>query len=194
MQGTSFHIIVALGAVLLLISGRASAQESRPAPSNSMRGAEPSYSFVLQLNGQNQERILMRPSRRQASLQVLPTGDDTGTWERRLAIIQGSYYTATGLWPILHMRSFEEVTGPKADDWLVKTVGALITVVGGTLLASGLGDGPSSDLKRIAAGSAAALAVVDVVYVAQGRISRIYLLDAAAELALVTGWGITIKL
>lgn len=43
----------------------------------------------------------------------------------------------------------------------------------------------------VAAGSAAALAIVDVTYVVRGRISRIYLLDAAAELALVVGWGIT---
>lgn len=39
---------------------------------------------------------------------------------------QGIYYVASGLWPLLHMRSFEAVTGPKRDKWLVNTVGALI--------------------------------------------------------------------
>ncbi len=46
------------------------------------------------------------------------------------ASLQGIYYVATGLWPILNMRSFEMVTGPKRDKWLVKTVGALITAIG----------------------------------------------------------------
>ncbi len=48
---------------------------------------------------------------------------------------QGIYF-ATGLWPILNMRSFEVVTGPKRDKSLVKTVGALITAIGSTLLFS----------------------------------------------------------
>jgi hypothetical protein len=45
---------------------------------------------------------------------------------RLVGITQGTYYAATGLWPILWMRSFEAVTGPKQDHWLVKTVGALV--------------------------------------------------------------------
>lgn len=142
-----------------------------------------------------ERRTSARP-RWTASLQLptqdaAPEGGD-GRWERRLAVAQGGYYLVTGLWPILHMRSFERVTGPKVDDWLVKTVGALIGVVGGTLLVSGLGDGPSDELKMVAAGSAAVLGVVDVTYVARGRIPRIYLLDAAAELALIAGWGATL--
>ncbi len=36
-----------------------------------------------------------------------------------------------GLWPLLHMRSFEQVLGPKTDRWLVRTVAGL-------MLASGL--------------------------------------------------------
>lgn len=125
--------------------------------------------------------------------QELSTRSGASRWERRLAIAQGSYYVVTGIWPILHMRSFEKVTGPKTDDWLVKTVGAMITVVGGSLLISGLRDGPSDDMKLVAAGSAAALAAVDVTYVVKGRISRIYLLDAAAEVALLIGWGLATR-
>ncbi|MGI9180351.1 MAG: hypothetical protein ACR2H9_07630 [Longimicrobiaceae bacterium] len=115
-------------------------------------------------------------------------GESYERWAPRLALLQGAYYTATGLWPILHMRSFEQVTGPKTDDWLVKTVGGLIAVLGGTLLTSALRDAPSRDLATVAVGSAAALTAVDVIYVAQGRISRIYLLDAAVESALIAGW------
>ena len=40
---------------------------------------------------------------------------------------------ATGVWPIVHRRSFEAVTGPKSDYWLVRTVGGLTTATGVTL-------------------------------------------------------------
>ena len=60
---------------------------------------------------------------------------------------QGIYYVATGLWPILNMRSFEMVTGPKRDKWLVKTVGALITAIGSTLLFSAARE-PESETAR----------------------------------------------
>ena len=44
------------------------------------------------------------------------------SWQT-LATGQGAYYVASGLWPIFHRRSFEAVTGPKKDWWLVVTVG-----------------------------------------------------------------------
>lgn len=106
-----------------------------------------------------------------------------------LAVTQGIFYIATGLWPIVHLRSFEAVTGPKLEGWLVKTVGALIAVVGGTLLAAGLRRRVHPELLSLAAGSAASLAAVDLVYSPQ-RISPVYLLDAVVEGALVTGWGV----
>ncbi len=36
---------------------------------------------------------------------------------------QGLYYTVSGLWPLISLRTFTLVTGPKVDLWLVKTVG-----------------------------------------------------------------------
>jgi hypothetical protein len=41
-----------------------------------------------------------------------------------LAIGQGAYFVATGVWPLVHIRWFEAVTGPKVDKWLVGTVAA----------------------------------------------------------------------
>jgi hypothetical protein len=104
-----------------------------------------------------------------------------------LAVAQGAFYVATGVWPIVHLRSFEAVTGPKPEGWLVKTVGALIAVVGGTLLAAGLRRRVPPELMLLATGSAASLAAVDLVYSPQ-RISPVYLLDAVAEGVLLTGW------
>jgi hypothetical protein len=113
--------------------------------------------------------------------------------ERTLAVLQGSYYAATGVWPLVSMRTFEAVTGPKTDRWLVNTVGLLVAVIGGALITSGLRRGPSNDLRWIAAGSAIALGGVDTYYALNGRISKVYLLDALAEAGLVTAWGASLR-
>ncbi len=106
-----------------------------------------------------------------------------------LAWAQGGFYVATGLWPIVHIRSFEAVTGPKTDRWLVKTVAGLITVVGVTLLDAARRGEVSRDAVLVATGSAAALTAIDLVYVPKKRISPIYLLDAVAELGLIALWA-----
>lgn len=46
----------------------------------------------------------------------------------------GTYYVVTGLWPLIHLTSFEAVTGPKTDDWLVHMVGLLAASIGLALL------------------------------------------------------------
>lgn len=108
---------------------------------------------------------------------------------RSMAAGQGVFYLATGIWPLLHMDSFEAITGPKRDRWLVKTVGALVAVTGGLLSVGAVRGRISGDLVGLAAGEAAALTGIDVVYAAKGRISKVYLLDALAEVLLIAGWG-----
>ena len=103
-----------------------------------------------------------------------------------IPVLQGLYFLATGIWPLLSMRTFEAVTGPKVDRWLVKTVGVLVAVIGVSLLADARR--PSRGSHVLGVGSAAALAGVDVVYSLRGRISKIYLLDAVLEGLLVTLW------
>ena len=107
----------------------------------------------------------------------------------RLALLQGGFDVVTGLWPIFHLRSFEAVTGPKLEGWLVKTVGSLITAIGGTLMLAGSRRRVTPEVRLLAVGSAAALAAVDVLYTSRKRISPIYLLDAATELGLIAGWA-----
>jgi hypothetical protein len=107
---------------------------------------------------------------------------------RTVAATQAAYYALTGLWPLADIESFESITGPKVDRWLVKTVGALVTAIGASL-ALGARDNPTRpETVVLGAGSAAALGVIDTVYVAKRRISSIYLVDAAAQAAIVAGW------
>ena len=106
-----------------------------------------------------------------------------------VCLVQGSYYAATGLWPIVSMKSFERVTGPKRDHWLVKTVGLLVTAVGITLIRAGFRRKVHPDVALLAGLSAAALATVDIAFTAQRRISPVYLLDAGPEVALAAWWS-----
>lgn len=98
---------------------------------------------------------------------------------------QGVFYLLTGLWPIVSLATFERVTGPKVDHWLVRTVGLLAMAIGASLLTAALRGEGGRAVWVLAAGAALAFAAIDVVYVSAGRISRVYLLDAAAELGLL---------
>jgi hypothetical protein len=81
-----------------------------------------------------------------------------------VALIQGIYFFVSGIWPILSMGTFLKVTGPKADLWLVKTVGIILAVIG----------------------------LVEFIYVAKRVISPIYLADAFIELILIGWWTLSI--
>jgi hypothetical protein len=108
---------------------------------------------------------------------------------RAVATAQSALYIMTGLWPLVHRRSFERVTGPKTEFWLVETVGVTVASIGiGLAQALRSGRPVPRELRSVALAAAAGLAVVDAIYVARRRISSVYLLDAVAETALVLGW------
>ena len=107
---------------------------------------------------------------------------------RRIVLaVQGVYYLATGLWGLLHLRSFVRVTGPKTDTWLVRTVSVLVAAIGTSLLLHARREQTQTEVHVLAMGSAVGLAGIDGYYATRGRISKVYLLDAAAQLALA-GW------
>jgi len=99
---------------------------------------------------------------------------------------QAAYYILTGLWPIVHMGSFEAITGPKVDDWLVRMVGLLAATIGITLAVAVRGARIGPEVRTLAILSALSFAAIDLRYALPGRISPIYLADAVVELALVT--------
>src|SRR5690348_7819815 len=107
---------------------------------------------------------------------------------RVVALTQAVFYVLTGLWAIVSIGTFQKVTGPKTDLWLVKTVGALVSVVGAVLGSAAGRRRVEIEMVTLACGSAASLTAVDLVYVARRRISPIYLLDALAECGLIAAW------
>jgi hypothetical protein len=108
-----------------------------------------------------------------------------------VAFAQGAANLVGGLWPLVHLRSFEAVFGPKADRWLVKTVAGLLVANGLTQLSSGRSDEALMVARRLGIGTAVVLAAIDLVYVPAGRISPTYLLDAAVELGWIVAWSRT---
>ena len=107
----------------------------------------------------------------------------------KLALLQGAFYVTTGLWPLIDIESFQLVTGPKTDLWLVRTVGVLVTVIGAVLLFVARRRRVSTEVVLLATGSALGLAAIDLVYALSGRISAIYLADAAVEIGLAGLWA-----
>ncbi len=108
---------------------------------------------------------------------------------RLLAGSQGAFYLATGVWPIIHLGSFEAVTGPKTDDWLVKTVGVLVAVIGLILLLAARHRRVTPEIALLGAGSAVGLATIDLVYALSGVIAPIYLADAVVEIGIALLWA-----
>ena len=105
----------------------------------------------------------------------------------RVLAAQAAYFVATGVAPFVSRRLFEAVTGPKREWWLVQTFGGVVTAVGAGIGAAVARRRVTPEIVGIAAGSATVLAVADVWFVARGRIRPTYLLDAAAEAALLAG-------
>jgi hypothetical protein len=89
---------------------------------------------------------------------------------------------------VVSIRTFQLLTGPKVDLWLVKTIGLLLAAIGTVLGLAGRRRAPEPTAPLLGAGSAAVLAGVDLVYAGRRCISRVYLVDALAELALIAGW------
>lgn len=108
---------------------------------------------------------------------------------RRVALVQSGYFLATGVAPFVSRRAFEAVTGPKREWWLVETVGATVTAAGAAIGLAALRREAQAEAAVLGIGVAAGLGTIDVVYHRRGRLRWTYLIDAAAEAALVAAWA-----
>lgn len=109
---------------------------------------------------------------------------------RSLAAAQAGYYLASGIAPLVSMRAFEAITGPKTDHWLVKTVG-LLALGSGALLGREAARPRPDPVLGIAA--AVPFALASGWYGGTGRISRVYLADAALEGAFALAWLVALR-
>src|SRR4051794_9200214 len=116
---------------------------------------------------------------------------------RSVCGIQGGYFLATGIWPLISIQTFQAVTGQKtdhlvtgreADHWLVNTVGVLVIAIGLVLVFAAWRGVFSAEALILGVGSAFGLIGIDVVYYARGTISAVYLVDAALQLVFIMVW------
>jgi hypothetical protein len=116
---------------------------------------------------------------------------------RSICGIQGVYFLATGIWPLISIQTFQAVTGQKtdhlvtgreADHWLVNTVGVLVIAIGLVLVFAAWRGVFSAEALILGVSSAVGLAGIDVVYCHRGTISAVYLVDAALEFVFITTW------
>lgn len=105
---------------------------------------------------------------------------------RQVAGFHAAYLLATGLWPLVHRDSFEAVTGPKTDFWLVRTVGGLAAACGVVLGVSVLRGRQSSEI-RLLAGAQAVVFVAADVYAAKTQ-SRVYAGDVVLQAVCLPAW------
>lgn len=105
-----------------------------------------------------------------------------------LAWIQGVYYSATGIWPIIHIQSFMGITGPKTDLWLVRTVGMLVLCIGIGLIIAAIKKQINISIFLIAAGAALGFLVVDLYYFWNDVILPVYLADALLQFMILIFW------
>src|SRR5690348_5518371 len=98
-----------------------------------------------------------------------------------VAVVHACYYVFTGVWPLVHMRSFVAVTGPKTDLWLVNTVAVLVIAIGLPIGVAGARGTIDAEVLVLAVGAAIGLAAIDITYVVKRVIAPIYLTDAVAE-------------
>jgi hypothetical protein len=109
---------------------------------------------------------------------------------QQVAIAQGAFDIVTGAWPLVSLRSFEAITGPKPEGWLVKTAGTLIAGVGSVLVLAGMKKRVTPELALLGAATAAGLTAIDLYYAGlRRRISPVYLLDALVEVGIIAAWA-----
>jgi hypothetical protein len=101
----------------------------------------------------------------------------------------GLFNVVGGAWPIVWLRSFEWVFGPKEEDWLQKTSGALFMSTGIAQLMTE--DSPESIrfARRVGIGVALTYLTIDLIYVPKGRLRKTYLLDALMEAGWLYAWA-----
>lgn len=106
--------------------------------------------------------------------------------------VEGIFYLLTGLWPLLHLGSYQRVTGFKTDLWMVVTVGALLALYGLSFLMESRNLIISKAIMALGIAAPLILLWIDVYYVYSGVISPIYIVDALIENLLVLSWLIII--
>jgi hypothetical protein len=108
--------------------------------------------------------------------------------KKYILLAQGIYYTTTGIWPVVDIESFMQVSCPKTDTWLVKTFGLILFCEGVCFIIDSLANRISFGLCLLAFLNNLSLIIVDVYYSLTNVICPIYLLDAVIQCVFIGFW------
>lgn len=108
----------------------------------------------------------------------------------RLSLVQGSYTLLTALWALIDIKSFMEVTGPKTDVWLVKTVAVLLLPIGVCFLWGFFFNTDRLLIIVVGIMTSTGLAFIDFYYTINGTIKWVYQADGYLELLFLLVWTI----
>jgi hypothetical protein len=97
-------------------------------------------------------------------------------------LAQAAYYVATGMWPLVHLRSFEALTGPKPDRFVAESTGLLFVASGVALATAARRRHPGLAAQVLAVAVPAASTIATLRH--RPRLRPVYLLDAAIQSAL----------
>jgi hypothetical protein len=82
------------------------------------------------------------------------------------------------------------VTGFKTDQWLVKTVGALLIPVAGSFFLASYQKEANWPVYMLAAGSCISFAAIDFYYTSIERIKWVYQVDGFLQLVFLITWSV----
>jgi hypothetical protein len=85
---------------------------------------------------------------------------------RTVRRIQGVYYVATGLWPVVATDHYMDATGQTSHAWAARTLGAAVAGLGLALAADVI---PDRHARRASIGAAVLLAAGAAYFVARGK-------------------------
>ncbi|WP_370898422.1 hypothetical protein [Chryseobacterium gossypii] len=105
-----------------------------------------------------------------------------------IPLLQAVYFLITAVWPLVHIKSFLYVTGPKTDIWLVQTVAVLLLPY--SLLFFYLAFAKKIlNIHALVGGiSALGLGVIELYYYLQGTLKWVYFVDAIIEICFFIYW------
>ena len=115
------------------------------------------------------------------------------TVERALLGAQAAWYLGSGLWGIVAKGHYVKTHKLTADPWIFRAHRSWLMLVGGVCALGARQDAVAPEVRALAVGSAAALALNDFYGSLRESSARIYAVDMTGELAFLAGWAWSLR-
>ncbi len=93
--------------------------------------------------------------------------------------VQGAYYVATGLWPVVAVHHYMDATGQEGHAWAARALGGAVAALGLALVLDVL---PDRHARRASIGTSVLLAAGAAYFVARGKGVPVNATDGAIQI------------